>query len=272
MVRPRAPRPRPPQRSCSVRRSATAWHGCSSLVSALITCSRGAASANSIDAILPEGADHGARHPAFEVAGDVGDGLARAERAFLRRHDHVAAELVHGDLERRARPQRRLVEQQRDVLAGQRLRRRRAASELALALQPRGELAAGARSRRRRSRAPTGSSSGRRGRGRAAPRRRAWRAARNGRTVEDRAELFTAIVTASRQGLRAVLGVDLHVLGREVAGPHRGVLAAVGAEIDRDADVLALQVGGGLRGAFVERPARARTARCRRSSRARRPA
>ena len=36
-----------PSRSCSVSRSATAWHGCSSSVSALTTCRPGAAVANS---------------------------------------------------------------------------------------------------------------------------------------------------------------------------------------------------------------------------------
>ena len=151
------------------------------------------------DAVLAEGADHGARHPAFEVAGDVGDGLARAERAFLRRDDHVAAELVHGDLERRARPQRRLVEQQRDVLAGQRLRRRRAASQLALALQARRQLqqvreAGGVEVEHRQVVLGDAEAAARR------PPRRAWRGRGTGRTVEDRAEVFTAIVSSFPPG------------------------------------------------------------------------
>ena len=69
---------------------------------------------------LREGADHGAVHPALEVAGDVVDRLAAAERDVLRRLDDVAAELADGDLEGRAGAQRRLLEQQRDVLAFER--------------------------------------------------------------------------------------------------------------------------------------------------------
>ena len=56
-------------------------------------------------------------HPALEIAGDVIDRLAAAERDILRRLDDVAAELADGDLEGRAGAQRRLLEQQRDVLA-----------------------------------------------------------------------------------------------------------------------------------------------------------
>ena len=70
---------------------------------------------------LRVGADDGAVDPALEVARDVGDRLALAEHFLARRLDHVAAELAHGDLEGRARAQRRLLEQQREVRPGERL-------------------------------------------------------------------------------------------------------------------------------------------------------
>ena len=63
--------------------------------------------------------------PALEVARDVGDRLASAERDVRLQRDDVAAELAHGDLERRPRAQRRLVEQHRDVAAVERVGRRR---------------------------------------------------------------------------------------------------------------------------------------------------
>ena len=72
------------------------------------------------DARLRVGAHHGAVHPALEVAGDVLDRFAAAERDVLRRLDHVAAELAHGNLEGRAGAERRLLEEQRDVLAFER--------------------------------------------------------------------------------------------------------------------------------------------------------
>ena len=82
-----------------------------------MTCSRGAAAANSSSSVLRERADDDGVDPALEVARDVGDRLAPSERGVgLQRHD-VAAELADGDLERRARAQRRLLEQHRDVAA-----------------------------------------------------------------------------------------------------------------------------------------------------------
>ena len=59
--------------------------------------------------------------PALEVPGDVGDGLALAEDFLARRLDEIATELAYGNLEGRARPQRRLLEQERVVPPGQRL-------------------------------------------------------------------------------------------------------------------------------------------------------
>ena len=70
---------------------------------------------------LSERPHDGGVDPSLEITRDVCDGLASAEGRVLRRFDHVAAELAHGDLERRSRAKRRLLEQQRDVLSSQRL-------------------------------------------------------------------------------------------------------------------------------------------------------
>ena len=67
---------------------------------------------------LREGPDDGAVHPALEIAGDIFDGLAAAERDIGRQLDDFAAELAHGDDERRSRAERRLLEEQRDVTVG----------------------------------------------------------------------------------------------------------------------------------------------------------
>src|SRR5262249_6695043 len=62
--------------------------------------------------------------------------------------------------------------------------------------------------------------------------------------------------TNSRAGCScSILRVDLHVLGRKIAGPHRRVVAAAGAEIDGHRHFLALQHVGGLRAALVVRDA-----------------
>ena len=139
--------------------------------------------------------------------------------------------------------------------------------ELALGLQARRQVEHAARtrpaSRSRTDRKFCGKAHARAAR---SPRRRARRAARNGRTVEDRAErLHSHRQRPLPDRYGAVLGVDLHVFGGEIARPHGRVLAAVGAEIDA------------RRGcpcpAGTPRPAararrtdgRARTARCRRS-------
>ena len=81
------------------------------------------------------GADHGAMHPALEIARHVLDRLAPAERHVLRRLDHVAAELADRNLERRSGAQRRLLEQQRDVPAFERTDVRHARGPRALQLR-----------------------------------------------------------------------------------------------------------------------------------------
>ena len=97
-----------------------------------MTWSRGAAAANLREPRLREGADDGARHPALEIARDVLDRLAAAEDHVRRRFDDLAAQLAHGDDERDARAERRLLEEQRDVSAGQWRRLHRPSAALAL--------------------------------------------------------------------------------------------------------------------------------------------
>src|SRR4051812_31248461 len=75
-----------------------------------------------LDAALRERPNHRGEDPSLEVAGDVFDRFASAERDVGRRLDHVAPELTHRDREGRAGPERRLLEEQRDVAAGQRRR------------------------------------------------------------------------------------------------------------------------------------------------------
>ena len=102
-----------------------------------MTCSRLVVCADLDEAILAERADDDGVDPAFEVAGDVVDGLAIGVHDVGRNLDHVAAELANADGEGDARAQRRLLEQQADVPAVERVRRRRAQPERALALQAR---------------------------------------------------------------------------------------------------------------------------------------
>ena len=66
---------------------------------------------------LGVGADDRDGDPALEIAGHVRDRLAAAERHVGRRLDDVAAELAHRNLKRGSGPQRRLLEEQRDVAA-----------------------------------------------------------------------------------------------------------------------------------------------------------
>ena len=73
---------------------------------------------------------------ARQHARGIGHGLAAAELHFLRgQHDRFAAELTHADVERDARAGRRLVEDHRQGLAGQ---RRRQFAALARRLHGRG--------------------------------------------------------------------------------------------------------------------------------------
>ena len=82
------------------------------------------------------GSNHQRAHPALEVARDVLERLADAFGELRRKMQRVAAELADGDLERRPRPQRRLLEQQRDVQPGE--CGRRLTSEPAVDLHLRG--------------------------------------------------------------------------------------------------------------------------------------
>ena len=72
--------------------------------------------------------------------------------------------------------------------------------------------------------------------------------------------------------LGSIFRVDLHVFGREVAGPHRGAVRAAGAEIDLDREILARQVLGRLAARARRTDGRSRTAPASRSARARRRA
>ena len=98
--------------------------------------------------------------PALEVARDVGDRLAAAERGVRLQRDHVAAELADGDLERRARAQRRLLEQHRDVPAAERVGGRRLAARATGRPSPARRDRGSARGRRDRNRESTGSPCG----------------------------------------------------------------------------------------------------------------
>ena len=82
IVRPR----RDPQRSINVRQSASAWQGCSSSVSALMTRSAGAASAKASRRDWGKSSDDcRVHHPAY-VSSDVGDRITPADRpcSFVR--------------------------------------------------------------------------------------------------------------------------------------------------------------------------------------------
>ena len=90
-----------------------------------------------LQGLLRIGPDHDAVHPAFEIPGDVFHRFASAQGDVrLKRHD-VAAELTHGDFKRGSCPKRRLLEQQRDVPAVDRVGGRRLPAERALRFQPR---------------------------------------------------------------------------------------------------------------------------------------
>ena len=67
--------------------------------------------------VLREDARHDALRPAVQIAGDVLDRLALADRAD--RSDGIAAELLDRQLEGHPRAQRRLFEQQAEVAPGE---------------------------------------------------------------------------------------------------------------------------------------------------------
>ena len=92
--------------------------------------------------LLRERADDDGVHPALEVPRDVGHRLAPAERDVTLHGDDVPAELADGDLERRPRAQRRLVEEHRDMASVERFGGRRAAPERPVRLHARGEVQA----------------------------------------------------------------------------------------------------------------------------------
>ncbi len=116
--------------------SASAWQGCSSLVSALMTCSLGVISQICDEALLSERANHDGVDPALEVARHVVDGLPVRVHDVGGNLDDVAAELAHADGEGHARAQRRLFEEQPDVppIEGGGRRRLHALDPLALQL------------------------------------------------------------------------------------------------------------------------------------------
>ena len=77
------------------------------------------------DLVLGKGADDEGMHPALEIARDVFDRLARPGGKLGRHVERLAAKLADRDLEGRSRAQRRLLEQEADMPACQRRRRRR---------------------------------------------------------------------------------------------------------------------------------------------------
>ena len=86
------------------------------------------------ESILRERAHDRAGDPALEVARDVFDGLAGAQRDLGRWLDDLATEFANGDHERRSRAQRRLLEEQRDVLTREGLSARPSGAALPLQL------------------------------------------------------------------------------------------------------------------------------------------
>ena len=61
--------------------------------------------------------------PALQIARDIGHRLAAAQRGVGMEREDVAAELADRDLEGRTRPQRRLLEEHRDMPSAERRRR-----------------------------------------------------------------------------------------------------------------------------------------------------
>ena len=105
-----------------------------------MTCSFGVISAICVQALLREGADDDGVDPALEVARHVLDRLAVGVHDVGGNLDDVAAEFADADGHGDAGAQRRLLEQQADVLAVQRVAGRRLHALDAFALQLGGEL------------------------------------------------------------------------------------------------------------------------------------
>ena len=73
------------------------------------------------DRVVREGADHDALHHALEVPGDVGDGFSLADADLGGGQvNGVPAELIHADVERDARAERRLLENHPERLPAER--------------------------------------------------------------------------------------------------------------------------------------------------------
>ena len=189
-------------------------------------------------------------HPSLEVAGDVGDRLARCRAprpAGSASTRPPSSRTATSNVD--ARAQRRLVEQQRHVAARQRARGRRARAERTLPLQLRRQREAASSS------SGVKSSTERKLRASAACRR--CRRAR--------------VAGTTRGGSCPVLPVDAHVLGAQVAGPHRGLARAAGAQVDLDVDVGAPQIAQRLAAPPRRTAARPGTARPARRAPARAP-
>ena len=186
-----------------------------------MTCRRRRGRRELLEHPLRERPDDDGVDPALEVARDVGDGFALSERLGRLQAMTSAAELADGDFERRARAQRRLLEEQGDVAAVERVARRRLAAQRPLGLELRAELEAALEI--------------------------------GGVEVEDR-EKVLAGRRRSSHGSGPVVRVDPHVLGAEIARPD-GRRGRAGAEIDRQREIFSLQIRGGVRRALVVRPA-----------------
>ena len=110
-----------PRCSSKVITSAISWQGWVRSVRPLMTgtvaCSASSSSFSSLVVRIMMHVDIARQH-----ARGVGDGLAAAElRAVALQHDRIAAELAHADLEGDAGAGRRLLEDHRQRLAGERL-------------------------------------------------------------------------------------------------------------------------------------------------------
>ena len=141
-----------PSRSFSVMKSASAWQGCCSSVSALMTWRRSVAAANSSSTRcekvrMTTASTHRSRFLATSATGSRRPSATSGCSAMT-----CAAQLPRGDLERRPRPQRRLLEQHRHVAAREELRGRGMRPRATARLSSGSPARCSARDRRRRSR------------------------------------------------------------------------------------------------------------------------
>ena len=111
---------RSPKCSCKVSMSAIAWQGCSNSLSALIT-GMDACCAMVGHGLVRERPQHHAIDPALQVVRHIAQALARAQpRLRLVHKERYSAQAVDARLERQPRAQRRLLEEQHNLLADQR--------------------------------------------------------------------------------------------------------------------------------------------------------